>query len=189
MERTIGGFRELLANSNCITDIRSDKTLSQMGFHKVFFNFSETDFFIKKLAKYNSFMKFYEAGGSASTLALTSAVKMGFSRVVFAGLDLAFKDNIIYSDGETMNRISQEQMIVDNVTKNLVQVRSVNGGMVYTRDDYQAFIQHFEALINDLNYSEIYNLSSFGALIQGIKTIKFEELNLYNLVRFLLRLR
>ena len=180
MERTIGSCREYLAKSNCITDVRADKTLMQIGFNKVFFNFSETDFFIKKLAKYNNFMKFYEAGGSASTLALTSAVKMGFSKIIFAGLDLAFKDNVIYSGGETMNRISQEQIMVDNVKKNLVQVRSVNGGLVYTREDYQAFIQHFETLIKELNYSEIYNLSSFGAFIQGIKTVKFEELNLYS---------
>ena len=124
-------------------------------------------------------MKFYEVGGSASTLALITAVKMGFSKVVFAGLDLAFKDNIIYSGGETMNRISQEQIVVDNIKKNIVQVRSVDGGMVYTRDDYQVIIQHFETLIKDLNYSELYNLSSFGALIQGIKTVKFEDLNLH----------
>ena len=148
------------------------------GFNKVFFNFSDTDFFIKKLAKYNSFMKFYESGGSASTLALTSAVKLGFSKIILAGIDLAFKDNLIYSYGETMQRVSQDTIVVDNVEKKLVKVKSVNGDMVYTREDYESFIHHFEVLIKELNHSEIYNISSFGALLSGAKNINFDNLNL-----------
>ena len=65
---------------------------------------------------------------------------------------LAFKDNLVYTSGETMNRISQDQIIVDNVKKNLVKVRSVNGDMVYTREDYESFIHHFEMIIKELNY-------------------------------------
>jgi hypothetical protein len=68
------------------------------NFRKIFVNFSETDFFIKKLSKYNDYIKFYESGGSASTLALSAAVKMGFEKIILAGIDLAFKDNIIYSE-------------------------------------------------------------------------------------------
>ena len=124
-------------------------------------------------------MEFYESGGSASTLALVSAIKMGFSKVVLAGVDLAFKENVIYTDGEVMQRVSQEEIIVDNVKKNLIQVKSVKGDMVYTREDYAAFIQHLATIIKDLNYSEVYNISSFGAAIEGAKNIAFEDLNLY----------
>lgn len=180
MKKTLNCLSEEQAKKiNCIMDIRADKDLMSFGFNKIFINFSESDFFIKKIVKYNNFMKFYETGGSASTFALVSAVKMGFSNVVFAGLDLAFKDNVIYSDGSIMNRISQEQMLVDNVKKNIVQVPSVKGGMVYTRDDYKSFIYHFEFLIKELGYSEFYNLSSFGAKIDGIKNVSFEDLDLY----------
>lgn len=176
MDFTLGGLENHLNKINAIVDIRTDKTIMHKGFHKVFFNFSETDFFIKKLAKYNDFMKFYESGGSASTLALVSAVKMGFSKIVLAGIDLAFKDNKIYSYGESMKRVSHSEIVVDNIKKNLVQVKSVNGTMVYTRDDYQAFIHHFNTLIKELNYSEIYNISSFGAMIEGVKNVSFENL-------------
>lgn len=178
MEKTLGNVALRLTDTNCIMDVRADKALCSKPFKKVFYSFSDTDFFIKKISKYNENIKFYECGGSASTFALTLAVKMGFSKIVFAGLDLAFKDNLIYSYGETMNRVSQEEIIVDKTKKHLVQVKSVNGGMVYTREDYQAFIHHFEELIKNLNYSEIYNLSSFGAYIKGVKTISFEELNI-----------
>lgn len=178
MERTLSGLDSCIDKINAIVDIRTDNAVMHRGFKKIFCNFSETDFLIKKLAKYNSFMKFYESGGSASTLALSSAVKMGFSKIVFAGIDLAFKDNLIYAYGETMQRISQGEIIVDNTRKNLVQVKSVNGGLVYTREDYETFIQHFVTLIKELDYSEIYNISSFGALIEGVKNITFADLNL-----------
>lgn len=178
MHRTLGGLEPYLSKVNAIADIRTHSIMLSKGFNRVFFNFSETDFFIKKLAKYNSFMKFYESGGSASTLALVAAVKMGFSKIVLAGIDLAFKDNVIYSNGETMQRVSQSEIVVDNVKKNLIQVKSVNGGLVYTREDYEVFINHFNTLVKDLNHSEIYNLSSFGAYIEGVKSTTFEDLHL-----------
>ena len=180
LERTLGGLENHLTRANAIVDIRTDSTILNKQFNKVFFNFSDSDFFIKNLTKYNKFIKTYETGGSAATLALTAAVKMGFSKIVLAGIDLAFKDNIIYSYGETMQRISQNEIIVDKTKKNLAQVKSINGNYVYTREDYQAAILHFEALISSLGYTEIYNISSFGALIKGVKNIKFEDLDLQN---------
>lgn len=178
MQSTLGGLEDKLIQSNLILDIRTDKTAVKRGFKKIFFNFSETDFFIKKLAKFNPFMEFYESGGSASTLALVSAVKMGFSKIILAGIDLAFKNNQIYSYGENMQRISQDKIIVDKVYKNLVQVKSVTGELVTTREDYEAFIHHFGTLISELNHHAIYNISSFGALINGVKNVKFNDINL-----------
>ena len=178
MGTTLDVSPEYLARINCIADIRTDKTLFTKTFNKVFLNFSDTDFLLKKLAETNNAIKFYSTGGSASIQALVSAVKMGFSKIVIAGIDLAFKDNIIYANGEVMNRISQEEIIVDSVSKNLVQVKSVNGGMVYTRSDYEAFIHQFESIIKDLNYSNIYNLSTFGASIEGVRPVNFESLSL-----------
>lgn len=178
MDLTLKGLENYYDKINVIVDIRADKVIMQKPFKKVFVNFSETDFFIKKMAKNNDYMQFYESGGSASTLAMVSAIKLGFSKVVLAGIDLAFKDNVIYSNGETLQRVSQEEIIVDKIKKNLVQVKSVTGGMVNTRDDYQSFIHHFETLIKELNYSEIYNITSFGALIEGVKNTSFKNLDL-----------
>ena len=91
-------------------------------------------------------------------------------------MDLAFKDSIIYSSGETMNRISQDEIVVDNMRKNIVKVPSVKGDFVYTREDYEVFIQHFATIIKELNCKEVYNLTNFGAYILGIKTTTFEEI-------------
>ena len=152
---TLNELGESASRINCIMDIRADHNLLKFGFKKIFINFSDTDFFTKKLAKYNKFMKFYDCGGSASTFALVAAIKMGFSKIVFAGLDLAFKDNVIYSTGEVMNRTSQNEITVDNVKKRLVQIPSVTGEMVYTRDDYEAYVQHFATILKDLNHNEV----------------------------------
>ena len=132
----------------------------------------------EKLTDYNKSIKTYEFGGSATTLALVAAVKLGFAKVIFAGLDMAFKDGVMYSTGETVNKISDSKMTVSNAQKNIVKVKSVTGDMVETRDDYAAFIQHFVMLIKDLKYKEIYNTTSFGADIEGMKNQSFETIPL-----------
>ena len=178
MEKTLSVSPEYLAKTNCLMDIRVDRAIFNKKFKRVFVNFSNTDSVINKLAQTNSFIKMYESGGTSTILALVSAVKMGFSKIVLAGIDLAFKDNIIYADGETLNRVSQDEIIVDSVKKNLVQVKSVNGGTVYTRDDYQAFIHQFGEVIKTLGYENVYNISDFGADINGVKPVNFTSLNL-----------
>ena len=178
METTLNASPEYLARTNCIMDIRVDKTIFNKKFKKVFVSFSNADTVIAKLAQTNSFIKTYEAGGTSTILATVAAVKMGFSKVVLAGIDLAFKDNIIYANGETIDRISQDEIIVNSVKKNLVQVKSINGGTVYTRDDYQAFIHQFGEVIKSLEYENIYSISDFGAEINGVKPVNFTSLNL-----------
>lgn len=176
MSKTLGGLEEHLQKTCCIMDIRADYALMSMPFRKTFINFSDTDFFMQKYAKFGNDLKFYESGGSASTLALITAARLGFSKIICVGLDLAFKDNTIYSTGETMTRISQEQILVDAVKKNLVKVKSINGNYVYTREDYATFVKHFETIIKELNHHEIYNVSTFGAYIEGMKNKPLEEI-------------
>ncbi len=179
MLKTLDVADEYIERMNCIIDIRTDKDIFKKPFRRFFVNFSESDFLIKKIAKFNSFMKFYESGGSASIMALVSAVKLGFAKAVLAGIDLAFDGNVIYADGQTMERVSQNDIMVDAVKKHLATVKSVNGGTVQTREDYVSFIHHFEVIIKELKYTEIYNLSKFGAAIEGVKPTEFEYLNLF----------
>ena len=179
MSRTLGGLENLLGRANCIMDLRTDKDILNIGFKKIFVSFAESDIFCKKLGDYNNFIKYNETGGTASTFALIAAIKMGFSKILLAGIDLAFKDDVIYANGETMNRVSPDEILADNIKKNLVHVPSVTGGTVHTRDDYQAFINHFETIIKDFGYNEVYNLTSFGARIEGVKNVQFDALHLF----------
>ena len=176
MDTTLGGLD--LSRISGIVDIRTDSSVFSKNFKKIFVNFSESDTISQKISQYNDSMQFMESGGSASTFALAAASQMGFSKVVLVGVDLAFKDSVAYANGDTINRISQDEILADGIKKNLVQVRSVTGGMIYTRDDYESFIHHFVSLIKDLECKEIYNVSSFGANIEGAVNKSFSDLYL-----------
>ncbi len=173
---TLTGLEDFCSKINCILDLKSDSVILNKSFKRFFITFSENDFVVKKLAGYNPFIRTYELGGSASTMAYVCAVKLGFSKIIFAGLDLAFKGDVLYSTGEEIKKVSDSQIAIGSVSKNIVKIKSVTGGLVQTRDDYAAFVPHFEALIKDLNQGEVYNTTSFGAYIEGMKNVAFENI-------------
>lgn len=175
---TLAGLEDFCPKTNCIMDLKSDSVLFTKKFKRIFVSFSKNDTVVKKIAEHNKIFT-YENGGTATAMAFVAAVKMGFSKIVFSGLDLAFKGDVIYSTGETMNKVSDSQIALSSVKKNLVKVKSVTGELVTTREDYAAFIQHFETLIKDFGVKEVYNTTSFGASIDGMKNVKFDELNLF----------
>lgn len=175
---TLAGLEDFCPKTNCIMDLKSDSVLFTKNFKRIFVSFSKNDTVVKKIAEHNKIFT-YENGGTATAMAFVAAVKMGFSKIVFSGLDLAFKGDVIYSTGETMNKVSDSQIALSSVKKNLVKVKSVTGELVTTREDYAAFIQHFETLIKDFGVKEVYNTTSFGAAIDGMKNVKFDELNLF----------
>ena len=176
---TLTGLEDFCSKINCISDLKSDSQILNKNFKRHFITFSENDFVVKKLAEYNLFIKTYEFGGTAATMAYVCAAKLGFSKIIFSGLDLAFKGDVLYSTGEEINKISDSQIAIGSVSKNIVKVKSVTGGLVATRDDYAAFIPHFEALIKDLNNgAEVYNTTSFGAMIEGMKNVPLNDIPL-----------
>ena len=175
---TLAGLEDFCSKTNCIMDLKSDSVLFTKNFKRIFVSFSKNDTVVKKIAEHNRIFT-YENGGTATAMAFVAAVKMGFSKIVFSGLDLAFKGDVIYSTGETMNKVSDSQIALSSVKKNLVKVKSVTGELVTTREDYAAFIQHFEILIKDFGVKDVYNTTSFGAAIDGMKNVKFDELNLF----------
>ena len=176
VEKTLQGLDESLSKMNCIMNLNSDSFILTKPFKKTFITFPDNDIVIKRLADYNNFIKTQELGGSATTTAFVSAVRMGFSKIILTGVDLAFKGETVYSTGETYEKISSDQIMINSITKNVTVVPSVTGTDVVTTDDYAAFIQHFSTLIKDLNYTEVYNTSSFGALIPNTKNAKLDSI-------------
>lgn len=177
MESTFAGLDEEIKNLNYITDLKSENSILTRGFKKVFVSFTGNDLIVKKLQQYNTFIKPYETGGSATSFAFIAAVIMGFEKIVFSGLDLALKDGVVYADGEEADRISENTILADNVEKNIVEVDSVKGDKVKTREDYAVFVKHFEELIKETGYTEVYNTTSFGAAINGMKNCEFNKIS------------
>ena len=178
INKTFSGLEEQLQNINCIMGINSDSEILGNKFKKVFVSFPENDGIIKKLSEYNPTLQTQEFGGSATTMAFVTAVKLGFSKVIMAGVDLAFKGETVYSTGENYEKISSDEMIIHSVKKTLTSVPSVQGVDVITSVDYAAFIHHFDVLIKSLNYASVYNTSSFGALIPGMKNVPIDKISL-----------
>lgn len=179
--KTLEGYENQLENINCITNINSESGILNNKFKKVFISFPPNDMVINKLSQYNTFIKQQESGGSATTMAFVSAVKMGFSKVVLTGVDLAFKGEQVYSTGEAYEKISANEIKINYITKNITTVPSVTGTGVITSDDYAAFINHFEVLIKELNFASTYNTSSFGANIPGTKNMPIDKIPLFGI--------
>lgn len=175
VNNTLLGLEDFLAKINCITDLKSDLVLASKPFKKIFFTFSSDDLIAKKLQEHNDFVETAEYGGSATTMALVCAKKTGVEKIIFTGLDLAFREDVAYSSGEVVNKISESQITVGNIAKTLVTVPSVTGGVVKTREDYEAFIHHFEILLRNYPEGEVYNTTSFGAKIEGMINKSFDE--------------
>ena len=176
--KTLTVSDEELEKINCIMNLNSDSEILTKKFKKVFISFPESDAVVKKISDYNPSLKTQEAGGSATTTAFVSAVKMGFSKVVMTGVDLAFKGETVYSTGEIFEKVAADKIKINSIEKHISAVPSVTGVDVLTTDDYAAFVQHFATLIKDLDYKNAYNTTSFGALIPGMKNAKMDTINL-----------
>ena len=179
--KTLAGLEEQLPNINCIMNINSDSEILKNKFKKVFVSFPTNDMVVNKLAQYNTFIKQQESGGSATTMAFVTAVKLGFSKVVMTGVDLAFKGEQVYANGDSFEKISAEEMKINSIVKNLTTVPSITGTDVITSDDYAAFVHHFEVLIKELDFVSTYNTSSFGANIQGMKNVPIDKVPLFGI--------
>ena len=176
VSKTLADVGANLQNINCIMSINTDSSVLANKFKKVFITFPTNDMVINKLSQYNSFIQQRESGGSATTMAFVSAVKMGFSKVILAGVDLAFKGEQVYANGQAYEKVSAEEMKINSITKNLTTVPSVTGVDVVSSDDYAAFVHHFEVLVKELDYASAYNTSSFGANIPGIKNKPMKDI-------------
>ena len=181
VNKTLQESANALVNINCIMNINSDSSILSNSFKKVFISFPTNDMVINKLAQYNPFIHQQENGGSATTMAFVSAVKMGFSKVIMTGVDLAFKGEQVYANGDKYEKISANEMKINSIKKNITTVPSVTGVDVVSSDDYAAFIHHFEVLIKELNYASVYNTSSFGANIPGMKNMPIDKIPLFGI--------
>lgn len=110
----------------------------------------------------------YKSGSSVSIIAYYTAKALGFSQIIFSGLDLAFVNNEIYADGQKFETTPEGQLL--NINKKIIYVKDKNGNEIPTRDDYAWFIRQFkEIFTEELNLARIINTSTKGAYIEGME--------------------
>ena len=153
-------------NMNFIADIKSEPYVFKLPSKRKIVYHPDNELIVKQIARRNN-MKLNESYGTTSALALSCACKMGFEKIICCGIDLAFENDKAY--GDDTGKIVDNSIIVDKATKRLTEVKSINGEMVKTREDYASFIPHFESICEKHSSVKIYNVTEFGAYINGME--------------------
>lgn len=103
----------------------------------------------------------YETGGSVVTLALDTALRLGVKRIYLLGVDLAYPEGISHAK-DTMDRQKRD-------VKGYIMTEAISGDMVPTDRLFNSYRKWIEAKIKEYPEIPIYNLSLYGARIDGCK--------------------
>ena len=112
--------------------------------------------------------KFYNIGngGSVTTAAFSICANLGFERIAFIGLDLAFQGEQSHSGNiQEINQNIFNEFLVDDI----------EGNKVRTRDDWYAFLNWFELVITQLTDIEVIDATEGGAKIAGTRIMTLQE--------------
>lgn len=101
---------------------------------------------------------------SVAGTAIQAAIILGATRIIFAGQDLSFPGQKVYSDGvEHFSEDSKAAML----QKAIKQVENVQGGMNATDASFMSMKESIEALIKHNGQIQFYNSTRHGAVIEG----------------------
>ena len=103
----------------------------------------------------------WDAAGTVASVALEAACRLGARKVFAVGMDLAYPGGVHYASGAAQT---------DNPDVNaLPLVRSNDGGMVYTAENFKYYGAQIEEQIAAHPDVEIWNMSKHGMYIKGMK--------------------
>ena len=168
IEYNTKNIENLKCKSALILTTRVDNFLFKQNFKYTYIYYLENDGFNKYLNKMNpDLIKLNKIGSSVSVQALYLAKILGFKNIICSGLDLAFPN--------TSQKYNTDFKL--NVSFETTKVRSINGTLVDTRSDYAYFIKQIEQIIkSEYKNTIVYNTSDFGALIEGMTYLQFNEI-------------
>lgn len=167
-----------LEDISLIFEGRAQGYLSDSPFRYKICYFSNTDKIADALVNnFSGNIKTHESSLSVSILAFYAARVLGFSNIIYSGLDLAMTDNTAYAKSAFSETVSKDKLISDyngiKVEKNLIPVLSADGKEILTREDYLLFIKQFEEILS--NGEKIVSTAKKGALIRGMTYETIEE--------------
>jgi len=166
---------EFIEKTTLIITSKTDYEVTQLNAKNKILYLPETDPFAALFPQDSGIYK------SASTVSLINyfiAKVLGFNKIAFVGLDLAFPDNKIYATGEELkvNENGYIKMGDDISNRKLIYVKDRNGNDIPTRDDYALFIRQFEEILEEeMSLSKVINTSTKGAYIKGMEYVEFEN--------------
>ncbi|MEI8389049.1 MAG: 6-hydroxymethylpterin diphosphokinase MptE-like protein [bacterium] len=167
----IKGLENFIEKTNLILLAKTDQDLYKLKSKTKIIYFSETDSItrlFKDVCPENA--GFYKSGSSVSILSYYIAKALGFGQIAFSGLDLAFIDNKIFADGQTIENVAEE------IKHKIIHVKDKEGNDLITRTDYAWFIRQFNEIFSEeLNLATVINTSLKGAFINGMEYMAFSE--------------
>ncbi|MBQ3311634.1 motility associated factor glycosyltransferase family protein [bacterium] len=168
---------EYIKKIHFITDIRSDNYINMLPINNRFTYYPNTSTYAKELhSRMFNDLPLYETGGTSTICAYHCAKIMGFKNIIFTGIDLAFKNDIVYCDGNKVSESSEHSGKIVGVERELTKIKSITGEYINTRTDYAMFAKQFENLFLHDKTANIFNLTTFGAFIQGMKYADLEKI-------------
>ena len=159
---------------NIIADIKASTSVFELDCKNLIVYLPANESLSGLIAQKNN-IKAQETYGTAAAVAFYCAKEIGAKEIICAGIDLAFKNDEFYSDGK--GKIDGDKLIVDNYSMHLSEVKSKDGKMVKTRDDYASFVPQFESICKKFGKDiKVYNITDFGAYIEGMEYKKLSEI-------------
>lgn len=159
---------DYLNKLNFIVDIKTDNFVYQVDAKRVFTYYSENNNFSKLLKqKAGKLIELYQTSISGVFCAYNSAKILGCKNFIFAGIDLAFKNDTAYCDDTIAVTNTQNSVKIQNIARKITTIKSFDGKILQTRCDYASFISQLEELIKK-DATQIYNVTDFGAYIKGM---------------------
>lgn len=113
-----------------------------------------------------------ENAGSVANVAFSLAVYLGFKNIILVGQDLAFKGNqshVSSAYGENVDKA-----FMTKVTR-ITQVEGIDGGMVETMKNMEAYLRWFERQIVIHDDIEVIDATEGGAKKKGAVIMTLEE--------------
>lgn len=168
---------EYFKNINIISSIRAQNNTYNIKSKNHFTLFSENEPFSAILSKnYPQEIELAEGVGTAVGTAYFAAKILGFSNIIFAGLDLALKDENAYADDSKIKKISDNTIVINRMRKKIKYVKSFDNKKIPTRDDYALFIQQLSEIFKKDNQTKLYNITDFGAFIEGMEYTSLDNI-------------
>lgn len=171
LKYTMRVIPDVFKKINLISTTKADSFIYKQNFNSVFNYYLKNDSFYEELnKKFPEEITLYETEGTAISQCYYSALEMGFSKILFCGLDLAFKQGEAYAPDIKMN-LKNGMMSAEwnpEYSVKVVEVKSVTGEMIQSRDDYAIFVSQLETAFAKNKVVKLYNSSDFGAYIEGM---------------------
>ncbi|MBM7540029.1 motility associated factor glycosyltransferase family protein [Amphibacillus cookii] len=110
---------------------------------------------------------------SIAIITLQLLMRLGFSKIILVGQNLAYKNEKSYAEGIDYNE--KYNHISDEVKKNLITVESVDGSELLTSKSFLRMKKSLEHYIANNEGAEILNTTTGGAKITGAPFIRLTD--------------